>query len=108
MDGSICLSKQFLCPVFWGQAGGAVNAQQGWKGIATVLRDIKGTPSAPHPHSLEGQLQVIQAMGQPVSALPGLAGNARAVSLCLAIGMRAPRKEPDWPVPNFLFLFTEP
>lgn len=68
-DGSICLSKQFLCLVFRGQAGGAVNAEQGWKELTTVLRDSTGTPSAPHPHSLVGQqpqLQVIPAVGQPV------------------------------------------
>lgn len=112
-DGSICLSQQLLCLVFQGQE--AVNAQQGRKGLT---RDTTGTPSAPQPHSLLGQqpwLQVIPAMGQPVSALPGLAGNAGAApslclvpSLCLATGMRAPHEEPGWLVPNFLFLFTEP
>lgn len=93
-NGSIWLPEQFLCLVFWGQAGETLNASQVWKGLAAMLEGITSAPFAPHaPHPRspplpvqQQQVRAIPAMGQPDPPPSGFPRNAGAApSLCSAM-----------------------
>lgn len=126
-NGSIWLPEQFLCLVFWGQAGETLNASQVWKGLAAMLEGITSAPfapHAPHPRSPPSRCSSSRSgLSQPWDSLihlhqgslemqERLHPSARPCSLLrhrrFPVGTRAPCKELGWLVPNFLFPFTEP